>query len=142
MPDGNISLLPDALNLIPDFFFLVAQTPFILHAPPGQYRRIYGLDLPTPSVTRGMRGAEAGASTPRKSPPCARMPGIFILGTHRGERGLPTNNTISTTTGIIPYATVTAYQRYCSILGIQCRAIVTGDHSKIGPNVVSENREI
>ena len=32
--------------------------------------RIYGLDLPTSSVTTGMRGAKAGVSPPRRSPPC------------------------------------------------------------------------
>ena len=40
---------------------------------PLQYSHIYGLDLPTSSVVAGVRGAKAGVSPPRRSPPCAQQ---------------------------------------------------------------------
>ena len=54
----------------PSVFFLFIRTRFIFDAPPlAVLCRIYGLDLLRLVIT-GMRGANAGVSSPRRSPPC------------------------------------------------------------------------
>ena len=57
-----------SLNLIPVFLFILTRIVFHVRTP-WHYRRIYGLDLLTSSVITGMRGATAGVSPPRRSPP-------------------------------------------------------------------------
>ena len=52
---------------------------------PWQCRRIYGLDLPTYSVITDMRGAKAGVSPPRRSPPCNQITFALISSWKQGK---------------------------------------------------------
>ena len=51
-------------------FFIFVQARYF-QCTPWLYCRIYGLDLPIFLVSTGMRGAKAGVSPPRRSPPCS-----------------------------------------------------------------------
>ena len=58
-----------SLNLIPVFSFSSFERDLFLMHPLAVLCRIYGLDLLRLVIT-GMRGANAGVSSPRRSPPC------------------------------------------------------------------------
>ena len=58
-------------SLTPVDYFAFHSSTTHLRCTPWQYCRIYGLNLPTASGHYGhMRGAKAGVSQPRRSPPC------------------------------------------------------------------------
>ena len=60
-----------SLNLISLFSFSSFKHDLFLMRPLAVLLcRIFGLDLPICSVMAGMRGAKAGVSPPRQSPPC------------------------------------------------------------------------
>ena len=61
-----------AVSLNPVFYFALHSNTIHFLCTPWQYCRTYGLDLPTSSVITGMRGAKAGISPPRRSPPCMK----------------------------------------------------------------------
>ena len=58
------------LNLMPVYSFSSFKRDLLLMYPLAVLCRFYGLDLPTSSVLMDMRGAKAGVSPPRRSPPC------------------------------------------------------------------------
>ena len=67
-----VKFVAGSLNLIPAFS-LIIQTRDIFLIPLGSVVAFTGLDLPTYLVITGMRGAKAGVSPPRRSPPCNRI---------------------------------------------------------------------
>ena len=66
-----------SLNLIPVFSFSsFKHDVFLMYRLAVLWRRIHGLELPTSSVITGMRGANAGIISPRRSTPC-KLPGMY-----------------------------------------------------------------